>query len=215
MERYKMRLLPEELRLYAVTDRRWLDGRTLYDAVREAIDGGATLVQLREKDLDPETFRQEAAEIRDLCASRGIHLLINDNVALAKEVNADGVHLGQDDMDPAEARKLLGPDIIIGVTAKTIEQAVRAENAGADYLGVGAVFPTGSKLDAKRITMEQLSAVARAVSIPCVAIGGITEQNAEELRGSGVSGIAVVSALFAQRNIRVAAKKLRRIADGI
>ena len=210
-----MRLLPEELRLYAVTDRRWLDGRTLYDAVREAIDGGATLVQLREKDLDPETFRQEAAEIRDLCASRGIHLLITDNVALAKEVNADGVHLGQDDMDPAEARKLLGPDKIIGVTAKTIEQAVRAENAGADYLGVGAVFPTGSKLDAKRITMEQLSAVARAVSIPCVAIGGITEQNAEELRGSGVSGIAVVSALFAQRNIRVAAKKLRRIADGI
>lgn len=215
MERYKMRLLPEELRLYAVTDRRWLAGRTLYDAVREAIDGGATLVQLREKDLDPEAFREEAGEIRDLCASRGIHLLINDNVMLAKEVNADGVHLGQDDMDPAEARKLLGADKIIGVTAKTVEQAVRAENAGADYLGVGAVFPTESKKDAKRITMEQLLTITRAVSIPCVAIGGITEQNAEELRGSGVSGIAVVSALFAQRNIRVAAKKLRRIADGI
>ena len=130
------------MRLYAVTDRRWLGGRSLYDAVRDALDGGVTLVQLREKDLDPEAFRKEASEIRDLCASRGVHLLINDNVELACEINADGVHIGQDDMDAAEARKLLGPDKIIGVTAKTVEQARSAELAGADYLGVGAVFPT-------------------------------------------------------------------------
>lgn len=215
MEHYKLRLLPEELRLYAVTDRRWLNGRSLYDAVREAIDGGATLVQIREKDLEPGQFKAEASEIRELCASRGIHLLINDNVALAKEISADGVHIGQDDMGAEEARKILGPDKIIGVTAKTIEQARLAEEAGADYLGVGAVFPTESKMDAKRITIEQLQAITQAVSIPAVAIGGITEQNAEQLKDSGVAGIAVVSALFAQSNIRTAAKKLRRIADGI
>ncbi|MBQ2627962.1 MAG: thiamine phosphate synthase [Eubacterium sp.] len=210
-----MRFLREEMRLYAVTDRRWLGGRSLYDAVRDALDGGVTLVQLREKDLDPEAFRKEASEIRDLCASRGVHLLINDNVELACEINADGVHIGQDDMDAAEARKLLGPDKIIGVTAKTVEQARSAELAGADYLGVGAVFPTESKKDARRITIEQLNRITHAVSIPAVAIGGITAGNVAELKNTGIAGIAVVSALFAEPHIKDAARKLRKIADDL
>ena len=210
-----MHFLEEELRLYAVTDRRWLKGRTLLDCVRDAVDGGATIVQLREKDPDPENLRKEALQIKDLCGSRGVKLLVNDDVALAKEINADGVHLGQDDMDPYTARQILGQEKVIGVTAKTVEQARAAQSAGADYIGVGAVFGTKSKKNAKRITIEQMKKICSAVSIPAVAIGGITAANAGLLTGSGVSGIAVVSALFAQKDIREAARDLRKIADQI
>ena len=205
----------EELKLYAVTDRRWLGEKTLLQAVTEAIDGGATLIQLREKDLDEQSFREEAIAIQALCRSRGIHLLINDNVQLAKEIDADGVHVGQSDMEANDVRAFLGPDKIIGVTAKTPEQAKAAEAAGADYLGAGAVFGTQSKTDTKKMSPEQLKAVCKAVSIPVVAIGGITADNAPELAGSGAAGIAVVSALFAADDIRAAAEELLAVANGL
>ncbi|MEE3410400.1 MAG: thiamine phosphate synthase [Treponema sp.] len=196
------------LRLYAVTDRHWLNGRTLVECVEQAIDGGATFVQLREKDLDEDSFLNEARALKKLCAARAVPFVVNDNVMIAKEVCADGVHVGQSDMACLEARRILGPDAIIGVSACTVEQALLAEKQGADYLGVGAVFATGSKADAESVSFETLKAICSAVKIPVVAIGGISAGNVHELKGSGIAGVSVISAIFANDDIRAATKIL-------
>lgn len=189
----------KDLLLYAVTDRHWLDGRRLIDVVRESLDGGVTMVQLREKTLEEGKFLEEAKELQALCRERGVPFLVNDNVEIAREMNADGVHVGQSDMEALDVRAILGPDKILGVSAQTVEQAVLAEKHGADYLGVGAVFPTGSKDDADDVSYDTLKAICQAVSIPVVAIGGITQQNVEKLAGSGICGVAVISAIYAAK----------------
>ena len=202
------RALFEALRLYAVTDRHWLNGRTLVECVEQAIEGGATFVQLREKDLDEDSFLNEARALKKLCAARAVPFVVNDNVMIAKEVGADGVHVGQSDMACLEARRILGPEKIIGVSACTVEQALLAERQGADYLGVGAVFATGSKADAESVSFETLKAICSAVKIPVVAIGGISAGNVHELKGSGIAGVSVISAIFANDDIRAATKIL-------
>ena len=198
-----------DLLLYAVTDRHWLDGRRLIDVVRESLDGGVTMVQLREKTLEEGKFLEEAKELQTLCRERGVPFLVNDNVEIAREMNADGVHVGQSDMEAGDVRAKLGPDKIIGVSAQTVEQAILAEQRGADYLGVGAVFHTGSKADAEDVSHETLTAICNAVKIPVIAIGGITRDNVTELSGSGICGIAVISAIFAQKDIVSATKDLK------
>ena len=173
---------PEDLLLYAVTDRHWLNGKTLASQVEKALKGGATFIQLREKHLDDAIFYQEALEIKELCRKYHVPFVINDNVALAKQIDADGVHVGQSDMEALDVRNLLGSDKIIGVSAQTVEQAVLAEKHGADYLGVGAVFPTGSKDDAEDVSYDTLKAICEHVSIPVIAIGGITRENVISLK---------------------------------
>lgn len=199
----------KELMLYAVTDRHWLGEETLYDQVKKALDGGATFVQLREKKLDREDFLAEALEIQKLCREYGVPFVINDEVSIAKDIDADGVHVGQSDMEAMDVRKVLGPDKILGVSAQTVEQAITAEKHGADYLGVGAVFATGSKDDADDVSHETLKAICEAVSIPVIAIGGITKNNVYELAGSGICGVAVISAIFGQNDIKKATEDLK------
>ena len=199
----------KELLLYAVTDRHWLGEETLYDQVKKALDGGATFVQLREKNLDREVFLAEAKEIQKLCKEYGVPFVVNDEVSIAKHIDADGVHVGQSDMEAMDVRKILGPDKIIGVSAQTVEQAIIAEKHGADYLGVGAVFTTGSKDDADDVSHETLKAICEAVSIPVIAIGGITKDNVAELAGSGICGVAVISAIFGQKDIQKATEELK------
>ena len=189
------------LLLYAVTDRSWLNGETLYSQVEKALQGGATFIQLREKNLDQDHFMEEALELKKLCAAYHVPFVINDNVEIAAKMDADGVHVGQSDMEAQDVRAILGPDKILGVSAQTVEQAVLAEKHGADYLGVGAVFHTGSKADAEDVSHETLTAICNAVKIPVIAIGGITRDNVTELSGSGICGIAVISAIFAQKDI--------------
>lgn len=204
-----MNCTKEELLLYAVTDRSWLHGRTLKEQVKEALDGGVTFLQLREKQIDSELFLQEAQELKDLCKQYQVPFVINDDVELALKVDADGVHVGQSDMKAGDVRKKLGKDKIIGVSAQTVEQAVMAEKHGADYLGVGAVFPTSSKDDAQEVDYETLKAICQAVRIPVIAIGGINAKNVDRLKGSGICGVAVISAIFAQEDIKEAAKELK------
>ena len=208
-----MRLDKKDLLLYAVTDRHWLNGRTLYEVVKESLDGGATFIQLREKELDSETFLDEAKELKKLCAKYHVPFVINDNVDIALAMDADGVHVGQSDMEAGNVREKLGPDKIIGVSAQTVEQAVLAEKRGADYLGVGAVFPTGSKDDADDVSHETLKAICEAVSIPVIAIGGITKDNTKELAGTGIVGIAVISAIYGQDDIPSATRELKKITS--
>ena len=199
----------EDLLLYAVTDRSWLNGETLYAQVEKALKGGVTFVQLREKALDEQAFLEEAKEIQKLCEQYHVPFVINDNVEIAAQIGADGVHVGQSDMEADDVREKLGPDRIIGVSAQTVEQAVRAQERGADYLGVGAVFPTGSKADAVEVSHETVRAITEAVDIPVIAIGGITKDNVSELSGTGICGIAVISAIFAQTDIEGAARVLK------
>jgi thiamine-phosphate pyrophosphorylase len=203
--------LKSSLLLYAVTDRHWLDCRSLYDVVAQSLEGGVTFLQLREKDLDEEHFYEEAVRLQDMARSCGVPFVVNDNVDIAVRMDADGVHVGQSDMEAGDVRALIGPDKILGVSAQTVEQAVLAEKRGADYLGVGAVFPTGSKDDADDVSFETLKAICEAVSIPVVAIGGITADNTPELAGSGISGIAVISAIYGQKDICKAAASLKKI----
>ena len=200
----------KDLLLYAVTDRHWLNGRTLYSVVKESLDGGVTFLQLREKELDEVHFLEEAKELQQLCREYQVPFIVNDNVDIAISMDADGVHVGQSDMEAGDVRAKLGPDKIIGVSAQTVEQAVLAEKHGADYLGVGAVFPTGSKDDADDVSYETLKAICEAVSIPVIAIGGITQKNVKELAGSGICGIAVISAIYAQQDIRKASEDLKK-----
>ncbi|MCD8086614.1 MAG: thiamine phosphate synthase [Clostridiales bacterium] len=210
-----MKLNPETLRLYAVTDRAWLRGRTLERQVEQAILGGATIVQLREKALTGEALLTQAKALCALCRRYGVPFLVNDDVALALAVGADGVHVGQEDMAAQQARALLGPDKILGVSAHNVAQAVAAQRAGADYLGCGAAFVTGTKTDARPIPRETLRKVTAAVDIPVVAIGGITRDNLPLLQGCGLAGVAVVGALFAQEDVQAAARELFRLAGQI
>ena len=203
------------LLLYAVTDRCWLNGETLYSQVEKALQGGATFIQLREKNLDQDHFMEEALELKKLCAAYHVPFVINDNVEIAAKMDADGVHVGQSDMEAGDVRAKLGPDKIIGVSAQTVEQAVLAEKHGADYLGVGAVFTTSSKDDATEVPFETLKAICEAVSIPVIAIGGITKENVKELAGSGICGIAVISAIYGQKEIRKASEELKAATEEI
>lgn len=201
----------EDLLLYAVTDRHWLNGETLYSQVEKTLEGGTTFVQLREKELDEAHFLKEAKEIKELCARYRVPFVINDNVDIALEMDADGVHVGQSDMEADDVRAKLGPDKIIGVSAQTVEQAVLAEKRGADYLGVGAVFHTDSKADVAEVSRETLKAISDAVDIPVIAIGGINKENVSELAGTGICGIAVISAIFAEKDIKKATEKLKNL----
>ncbi len=204
-----MRFDKKSLLLYAVTDRHWLGKRSLVSVVKESLDGGVTFVQLREKDLKYEKFLSEANYIKRICHDYHVPFVVNDNIDIARVVDADGVHVGQSDMEVSEVRKLLGPDKIIGVSAQTVEQAIAAWKAGATYLGVGAVFPTGSKDDADDVSLETLKEICAAVPIPVVAIGGISLKNVKELTGTGIDGIAVISAIYAQEDICQASKDLK------
>ena len=199
----------KDLLLYAVTDRHWLGKRSLKEVVKESLDGGVTFVQLREKTLEDDKFLEEAKELKQLCKEYKVPFVINDNVDIAIAMDADGVHVGQSDMEAGNVREKLGPDKIIGVSAQTVEQAVLAEQRGADYLGVGAVFPTGSKDDAVEVSHETLKAICEAVSIPVIAIGGISVGNVKELAGSGIVGIAVISAIYAAEDIKKATEDLK------
>lgn len=198
----------EHLLLYAVTDRAWVGKQTLLEQIEDALKGGVTIVQLREKELDEESFVAEAIEVRELCHRYHVPLIINDNMEVALKSGADGVHVGIEDAPVSELRKRVGKDFIIGATAKTVEQAKLAEESGADYLGVGAVFPSPTKKNAIRITKEQLHEICSSVSIPAVAIGGISLNNVSEITGGGMQGIAVVSAIFAADDIQAAAAQL-------
>lgn len=203
----------KSLLLYAVTDRTWLGEKKLATQVEDALKGGTTFVQLREKQLDDAAFLKEAKEIKELCQNYYVPFVINDNINVAIACEADGVHIGQSDMDVSSVRVRLGNYKIIGVSAQTVEQAITAEKNGADYLGVGAVFSTSTKLDANSVSFDTLKAICEAVTIPVIAIGGISESNMLELSGSGVDGVAVVSALFAQTDIKAAAEKLCILSD--
>ncbi|WP_367924776.1 thiamine phosphate synthase [uncultured Ruthenibacterium sp.] len=198
----------KDLLLYGVTDRAWLRGRDLADVVEQSIQGGVTMVQLREKDMDPEAFFEEAKRIQAVCRRHGVPFLIDDDVDLAARVGADGVHVGQHDMEAGLVRSKVGEGMLLGVSAQTVEQALRAQAAGADYLGVGAVFPTGTKTDADSVSYDTLKAICEAVDIPVVAIGGIGPDNVDKLAGSGICGVAVVSALYAQDDPCAAAQTL-------
>lgn len=203
-----MNLTPQQLRLYAVTDRAWTGRQTLLEQLEDALKGGVTLVQLREKDLPQEDFLAEALAAKELCHRYGVPLLINDDVDLALQCGADGVHVGAEDRPVAEIRRLAGPDFLIGATAKTVAQAQAAQADGADYIGVGAVFPSPTKPNAVGITQEELAAICASVTIPAVAIGGITRDNLSQLSGCGAVGAAVVSALFGAPDVRAAAQEL-------
>ena len=201
------------LTLYAITDEGCLKGRDLFEQAELALQGGVTCLQLRDKNMDTDTLAETASELLKICRRYGVPLIVNDNYSAALKSGADGVHVGIDDAPVAEIRRIAGKDFIIGATAKTVEQAVRAEKAGADYIGVGAVFPSPTKKNAIRITPSQLREIASSVDIPAVAIGGITADNAGEIKGCGQCGIAVVSAVFAADDVKSAAEKLRRIAE--
>ena len=210
-----MKFDKRDLLLYAVTDRFWLGEQSLCSQVEEALKGGATFVQLREKVLDEDAFLAEATEIQALCRRYRVPFVINDNVEIACKVNADGVHVGQHDREAGDVRSLLGEDKILGVSVQTVEQAVLAEKRGADYLGVGAVFHTGSKADADDISPETLKAICEAVRIPVVAIGGIGTHNVLALRGSGICGVAVISAIFGAKDIRNATAELKALTERV
>ena len=210
MREAKMKVNKKEMLLYAVTDRSWLNGRTLYSQVEEALKGGVTIVQLREKHLCEEDFLKEAKKLKSLCGKYKVPLIINDNVDIMMRSGADGVHIGQDDMDLKAVRKIVGKDKIIGVSSHNVKEALEAEKNGADYLGVGAAFKTGSKNDASVIDHAVYKEICGSVNIPVVAIGGITKDNLSELEGSGISGVAVISAIFAQDDVRSAAEDLYR-----
>lgn len=207
-----MKLDNKAMLLYVVTDRTWLGNRTLSEQVEETLKAGASFVQLREKELSFENFVKEAKEIKKLTDFYKVPFVINDNIEVAIAVNADGVHVGQEDMDPRELRKQIG-DKIIGVSANTVELAVKAEQDGADYIGVGAVYSTSTKTDADVVSLETITAICKSVAIPVVAIGGLNENNILDLKGSGVDGVAVVSAIFSKEDIVKATKELRDLAE--
>ena len=197
------------LLLYAVTDRAWVGKQTLLEQIEDALKGGVTIVQLREKKLEEERFVEEAVQVRELCHKYHVPLIINDHVEVALRSGADGVHVGIEDAPVGEIRKRVPADFIIGATCKTVEQAKAAEAAGADYMGVGAVFPSPTKTNAVRITNAQLCEIVSSVSIPAVAIGGIGYDNVCEIKGSSVSGVAVVSAIFGAEDIETATARLK------
>ena len=208
-----MKISADKLRLYAVTDSAWLNGRSLAEVVREAIEGGATIVQYREKNKSYDDMLKEAREVCAVCREYGVPFIMNDSVEIAMAVDADGVHLGLDDGDLKAARALLGDKKIIGASTHNVQEALSAQVQGADYLGCGAVFGSTTKTDISSITPEILAQVTSAVQIPVVAIGGINRDNISMLNGCSLAGAAVVSAIFAQKDIRAAAKEMRALAE--
>ena len=213
-----MKFTRDEIRkamlLYAVTDQMWLkEGETLGDVVESVLQNGATFLQIREKDLAQDAFEAEAERLKTLCAQHRVPFVVNDSVEIALQCDADGVHVGQSDIKGRDIRAMIGPDKILGISAGTVEEAVAAEKAGADYIGVGAIFTTSTKKNARNMTMEQLKEIVSSVSIPVVAIGGISAENILQLRGSGVDGVAVVSAIFAADNPGKATADLLKLAD--
>ena len=204
----RLRVEAETMTLYAVTDRAWVKEVTLMEQVKQALKGGITFLQLREKKLSEGEFIKEAREMKKLAAQYQIPFVINDNIKVALEVDADGVHIGQDDMSVEEARKLLGEDKIIGVSAHTVKEALKAQKGGADYLGVGAVCATSTKKDANVVSKEEIKKIKEAVDIPIVAIGGIKKDNIDALTGTGIDGVAVVSAIFGAKDITKDTKEL-------
>lgn len=209
------RVRREDLKLYLVTDRSWVGEMSLESQIEEAIKGGVTIVQLREKNIDEKEFLKLASNVKLITDKYNVKLIINDNVEVAKEIDADGVHLGQGDMDILEARRILGDEKIIGISTKTMEQALDAEKKGADYLGVGAIFSTSTKLDAKSIDSEVFKNIYETIKIPIVAIGGISLENISLLRNTKISGVAVVSGILAQKDIKKAAMNLREEVEKI
>lgn len=212
-----MKFTNDEIRssmlLYAVTDRMWLKpDQTLVDVCQEVLEGGATFLQIREKDLDASAFEQEAQDLKELCARYRVPFVVNDSVEIALDIDADGVHVGQSDIQGRDIRAMIGPDKILGISAGTVQEAVAAQQAGADYIGVGAVFNTSTKQDATSLSMEQLKEICASVSIPVVGIGGINASNLLELSGSGVDGVAVVSAIFAAPNPGAATAQLLELS---
>lgn len=205
--------LKDAMLLYAVTDRAWLNGRTLSECVKQAIQGGATFVQLREKEATSQEIVQLGKELVAICHAAGVPFVVDDDVQAAIACGADGVHVGQDDMACAKARELLGPDAIVGVSAQTVEQALKAQAEGADYLGVGALIPTATKPDAVDVTAEELKAICEAVDIPVVGIGGLNVRTIPQIKGLGADGAAVVSAIFAAEDCREAARQLRVVCE--
>ena len=210
-----MKCKEEYMRLYAVTDRMWTGKQTLMEQVEDALKGGATCVQLREKELDEESFLQEAYEMKALCEKYGVPFFINDNVEIAIKCKADGIHVGQDDMEASNVRALVGEDMMIGVSVNCVEQALAAVQAGADCLGVGAMFSTATKLDADSVSFETLKEICNAVDIPVVAIGGISKENMMQLKGTDVDGVALVSAIFGAENIEEECKELRLLSEAM
>ena len=213
-----MKFTRDEIRkamlLYAVTDQMWLkEGETLGDVVESVLQNGATFLQIREKDLAQDAFEAEAERLKTLCAQHGVPFVVNDSVEIALQCDADGVHVGQSDIKGRDIRAMIGPDKILGISAGTVEEAVAAEKAGADYIGVGAIFTTSTKNTARNMTMEQLKEIVSSVSIPVVAIGGISAENILQLRGSGVDGVAVVSAIFAAEDPGKATADLLKLAE--
>ena len=207
----EMAVRKDDLLLYAVTDRRWLHGKRLYDAAESALQGGVTFLQLREKStgtMPRASLLKEARELLALCRRYRVPFVIDDDVELAMAIDADGVHVGQSDMEAGTARRRIGKDKILGVSVQTVKEARIAAECGADYLGVGAVFPTNSKEDAEIVRYETLKEICSAAAVPVVAIGGINDENVMQLAGSGVAGIAVISAIFAKKDIRIAAQRL-------
>ena len=208
-----MRCDKKHMLLYAVTDRAWIGTQTLYQQVEAALKGGATCVQLREKELDEAAFLQEAKELCALCRRYGVPFIVNDNVDVAQACGADGVHVGQEDMKAGEVRRRVGEDMILGVSVHTVEEARRAVRDGADYLGLGAVFPTSTKTDAYQMSNETLRDICGAVEIPVVAIGGLNRDNILRLSGSGVDGVSLVSAIFGAEDIEAACRELCALSE--
>lgn len=208
-----MKCNKETMLLYAVTDRAWVGKQTLYEQVESALRGGATCMQLREKELDDARFLEEARAMQALCKQYRVPFVINDNVEVAIKCNADGIHVGQEDLDAKRVRDIIGEGMILGVSVQTPEQAKEAECAGADYIGVGAMFATGTKLDASVLSYETLKEICAAVSIPVVAIGGISKENMMQLAKSGVDGVALVSAIFAAEDIESECRALYALSD--
>ena len=208
-----MHNLKKAMCLYAVTDRAWTGKQSLPEQVEDAIKGGVTCVQLREKNLPDDEFFKEAIEIKKLCEKHGVPFIINDNVEVAIKCEADGIHVGQNDMQAKNVRALAGDKMIVGVSVQTVEQALAAQAAGADYLGVGAVFHTDTKSDADDVSYDTLREICSAVDIPVVAIGGINRGNIEELKGTGVDGVALVSAIFAADDIESECRELKTLSE--
>lgn len=198
--------------LYAITDSRYAKDKSLYELVEEALKGGATLIQLREKNLDFDEFLKRAINLKKLCTKYDVPLIINDNVDIAIKSNADGVHVGQTDMNAKNVRELIGKNMILGVSAQTCDQAVKAEEAGADYLGVGAVFSTSTKNNASVISMEEVKNITKSVNIPICAIGGINKENIMMLKGSGVDGVSLISAIFSANDIKKECETLLKLS---
>ena len=203
----------QHMLLYAVTDRAWTGKQTLYEQVEAALKGGVTCVQLREKELDETAFLQEAKELCALCRRYGVPFLVNDNVEIAIACGADGIHVGQEDLAAGEVRRRVGENMILGVSVHTVEEACQAVRDGADYLGLGAVFPTSTKTDVEQMSNETLRAICDAVDVPIVAIGGINRGNILKLAGSGVDGVALVSAIFSAEDIEGACRELRAMSE--